>query len=69
MKTSKKRKMPKTRAEFEETLINTFIAGCIHGYGVEHSQNVYEQERTGALLWIGRISKEEYDRKMDELLN
>ena len=62
-----KRRMPKTRKEFEECLINTFMAGCTHGYAVEHTVDIYEQERLGALLWIGRISEEEYNQQMKEI--
>lgn len=60
--------MPRTRAEFEETLIITFEAGCNHGYMVEHTQGVQEQERLGAELWIGRISEEEFDNRIKEIL-
>lgn len=59
--------MPRTKAEFEEILITTFEAGCNHGYGVEHTQNVSEQERLGAEHWIGRISDEEFKNRWNEL--
>ena len=51
--------MPQNRAELEILLINTFMAGCTHGYAVEHTGNVLEQEEAGALWWIGKISYEE----------
>lgn len=51
--------MPKNRAELEKLLINTFMAGCTHGYAVEHTGDIYEQENAGALWWIGKISYEE----------
>ena len=66
MKFEKKIKMPRTRAGFEELLINTFIAGCTHGYAVEHTGNVYEQEHAGALFWIGKISYEECQDIMEK---
>lgn len=59
--------MPRNRKRFEECLINTFIAGCNHGYVVEHTHAVYEQEMIGALAWIGRITQEEADKKMEEI--
>lgn len=63
-----KTRMARTRAEFEECLINAFIAGCTHGYGVEHTENVYEQEMAGALLYVGRITKEEYEATMQKYI-
>ena len=62
-----KMRMPKNRAEFEQTLINTFMAGCTHAYGVEHTIDIYGQEMLGALLWVGRITEEEYNKKMVDL--
>jgi hypothetical protein len=64
----RKIKMPKTKAQFEAVLINTFLAGCNHGYGVDHSVNVYEQEVLGAEYWVGRISKEELYERWDKLI-
>lgn len=64
---SRKIKMPKTRMELEDILMRTFEAGCNHGYGIEHSINVSEQERLGAEHWIGKISDEEFYRRWDEL--
>ena len=61
--------MPKTRAEFESAIINAFMAGCNHGYGVEHTVNVYEQEILGAEHWVGRISKEEMYERWEKLKN
>ena len=63
----KKIKMPKTRKEFEDFLINAFMAGCNHGYGVEHTTNVTKQEQLGAEHWIGRISNEDFYNRWDEL--
>lgn len=59
--------MPRTRAQFDEQIINAFIAGCEHGYDVEHTHNKWEQEMIGALAFIGRISREEASRRMIEL--
>lgn len=64
---NKKIKMPKTRTELEQLLINTFEAGCNHGYGVEHTDNVSEQEKLGAEHWIGKMSDEEFYKRWDEL--
>ena len=64
---AKKGKMPKTREDYETDIKNAFLAGCHHGYGVEHSVNVDEQELLGAEHWIGKISDEEFYRKWDEL--
>lgn len=64
-----KHRMPKTKAEYEDALMNAFIGGCWHGYGVEHSDNVSAQEKLGAEHWIGRISDEEFQKKWDELRN
>ena len=58
--------MPKTRAELERLLINTFLAGCNHGYAVEHTGNVSEQENAGALQWIGKITDEECQEIMNK---
>lgn len=59
-------RMPRTRAEFEEQLVNAFMAGCVHGYAVEHTQDMHEQEMAGALRYIGKITKEEFDKRMNE---
>ena len=59
-------KMPKTRDEFEERLINAFMAGCTHGYAVEHTGDVFEQEKAGALYWVGKISYEELTEIMEK---
>lgn len=59
--------MPRNRKRFEECLINTFIAGCNHGYCVEHTRNVCEQEMLGALVWVGKITQEEADERMEEI--
>ena len=64
---SKKISMPKTRQRFEECLINTFLAGCTHGYAVEQTKNVREQEMLGALAWIGRITTKEANGRMEKL--
>ena len=59
---------PKTIEEYETHLINAFMAGCEHGYCIDHTQNVSEQEVLGALRWIGKISDdEELHKKWDEL--
>ena len=63
---AKKIKVPKTRKRLDELLINTFIAGCNHGYSVEHTRNVAEQELTGALAWIGEITQEEASERMEK---
>ena len=65
----KKLSMPKTRKAFETAVINAFLAGCSHGYAVEHTVNVSEQEMLGALAWIGEITYEEALRKIEELRN
>lgn len=59
--------MPRNRKRFEECLINTFIAGCNHGYAVEHTLDVNEQEMIGALAWIGKITSEEADEMIAEI--
>ena len=63
----KKIPMPRNRERFEECLINTFIAGCNHGYAVEHTYGVAEQEMIGALAWIGKITQEEASKRMNEI--
>lgn len=60
--------MPKRKAEYEEMLILTFMAGCDYGYGVLHEIDIEKQERLGAEHWIGRISDEEYEKRRDEIL-
>ena len=60
-------RMPKTRAEFEHQLINAFLAGCNHGYGVDHCGYMFEQEMLGAENWIGRISDEELYARLKEI--
>lgn len=62
-----KYKMPKTRAEFEQVITSAFISGCHHGYGVEHTVNVQEQEMLGAEYFLGKISKEEFYNQWDIL--
>lgn len=64
---AKKIPMPRNRKRFEECLINTFIAGCNHGYSVEHTRKVSEQEMIGALAWIGEITQEEANARMEEI--
>lgn len=60
-------KMPRTRAEFEEMLMDAFLSGCTHGYSVEHTENVSEQERIGALEYIGLITKEEANERLAQI--
>ena len=67
MMRNKKQRMPRTRSEFDSALMHAFIAGCNHGYTVEHSCNVSEQERLGAEHWVGQISDEKFYKKWDEL--
>lgn len=62
-----KHKIPKTREEFELALMHAFIAGCAHGYGIEHTVNVQEQEQLGAEHWIGRISDEDFYNRWKNL--
>lgn len=63
----KKYRMPRNRAEFERYITYAFIAGCNHGYAIEHSNNVCEQEKLGAEYWLGKISDEEFEKRWDEL--
>lgn len=60
-------KIPKRKADFEQALIQAFIAGCSHGYCVRHDVDMNEQEMIGALKYIGKISEEEYERRLMEL--
>ena len=66
-KMANKLKMPKNRAEFEKYIELAFIAGCNHGYAVEHTANLVEQEKLGALHYLHKIPEEEYVKKMEEL--
>lgn len=59
--------MPKRKADFEQALIQAFIAGCSHGYGVRHDVDMNEQEMIGALKYIGKIRDEEYERRLMEI--
>lgn len=59
-------KVPKNRSELRLLLIDAFMAGCVHGYAVEHTGDVFEQEMLGALWWVGDISKEECAERMKE---
>lgn len=59
--------MPRSRERLEELLINTFIAGCNHGYAVEHTRCKDEQEMIGALAWIGRITQQEANERMEKI--
>lgn len=61
--------MPRNRKRFEECLINTFLAGCCHGYSIEHTLNVNEQEMVGALAWVGKITQEEAAERMEKIQN
>lgn len=63
----RKLKMPKNRKEFETQIENAFIAGCQHGYWVEHTVNISEQENLGAMWYLGKITKEELSEKMKEM--
>lgn len=66
---SNKIKMPKTRAEFEEYIENAFLAGCNHGYAIEHTADICEQEKIGVLHYLGKISTEEFNKKTNEFYN
>lgn len=59
--------MPKNKAQLEEMIINAFMAGCTHGYAVEHTTDIYKQEHIGALKYIGKITEEEYNQRMYDL--
>ena len=63
----RKIRMPKTRAEFEFQLMNAFMVGCNHGYGIVHEVDVFEQEKLGAENWIGKISDEELCAGLNEI--
>lgn len=63
----RQRPLPKTAEEHEMHSMHAFMAGCEHGYGIEHTQNVLEQERLKVLRWVGKISDEELYKKWDEL--
>ena len=65
----KKLAMPRTREQFEKSVINAFIAGCEHGYSVDHTHDKAEQEFLGALAWVGRITREEASTRMIEIWN
>ena len=62
-----KRTMPKNKRHFETCLESAFLAGCSWGYAVEHTQNITEQEQVGADCYLGRISSEEANNKMEAL--
>lgn len=61
-------KMPKNRKEFEQALMDAFEAGCSYGYGVEHTANIELQERIGAEHYIGKISTDEKDNKLLQVI-
>lgn len=65
---SNKIKMPKTRAEFEECIENAFMAGCNHGYAIEHTADICEQEKIGVLHYLGKISTEEFNKRMNYII-
>lgn len=62
-------RMPKNKKELIEMLKLAFTAGCDWGYVVEHTVNVLEQERLGAMAYVGEISIEEATQKREELVN
>ena len=66
MTDKRKVKMPRNRAELEELLKNTFLAGCCHGYAIEHTGNVSKQENAGASWWVGEITYEECEKIMNK---
>ena len=53
--------------EYEQALINAFESGCQHGYAVEHTSSLIEQERLGALHYVGQISDDEFYACWNEL--
>lgn len=56
-------RMPRTRAEFEQSLENAFLAGCAWGYGVDHGHDMSEQEQLGVDQYLGRISLADASKK------
>ena len=63
-----KHRMPKTRTEFEDALMDAFKSGCVCGYGIDHTVNMIEQERLGAEHYVGIITDEELEKRIGELL-
>lgn len=44
---------PKNRKDFEKAIRDAFLAGCVHGYSVEHTIDMEKQETLGAKLYLG----------------
>ena len=63
----RKHTMPKNKRQFEFALENAFLAGCLWGYGIEHTIHIVEQEQIGVELYLGRISSGEAYEKLEEL--
>lgn len=59
---------PKNRKDFEESIRNAFLAGCAHGYSIEHTVDMQKQETLGANLYLGKITQEEFEKEINELM-
>ena len=62
-------RMPKTKKEFFVMMEHAFLAGCIWGYGVDHGQDMSEQEQLGVAQYLGKMTPEEAREKMLEIWN
>ena len=63
-----RRKMPRTREEFDRAIEEAFIAGCDFAAGVDHGINLYEQYKLGASWWLGLITLEEMHEQWEKFL-
>lgn len=66
---SKQFKMPKNKKELYRIIENAFLAGCAWGYGVDHGQDMSEQEQLGVDQYLGKMTLEEAQTKMVEIWN
>lgn len=60
-------RLPEDIEDLNRMLMNAFRAGCNHGYCVEHTVNVVEQEILGAENYIGLIPDDEFYEKWEKL--
>lgn len=56
---SRFKRLPEDIDDLNRMLMNAFKAGCNHGYCVEHTLDVVEQEELGAKCYVGLISEDE----------
>lgn len=65
---TKKIRVPRTKADYIESLKSAFMAGCEWGYGVDVSADPQLQAEVGARNWVGEITLDEASELKERII-